>query len=416
MKNMIKENLDKPELLEKLYREDSELFAAEFNSVYPDISQNLLAKAWHERLSFDQEAAAPVRRKDLFLLMLGIIIAATIAKLPEIFSLDPEFFYPRNSGFIVFPLLTAYFAWKSRLPVFPKIFIALTTLLCILFINLAFNQDIRNTQTLLLSCIHIPLVLWALLGVAYTGGEDPGGDRRLSYLRYNGDFIVMISVILLASIIFAAISFQLFRMIGWDADKIFSQYILICGLAASPIVATFVIETNNQVVSKVSPVIARIFSPLALITVFIYLLAMISKGSDPFLDRNFLIVFNLLLIGVMAIILFSVAEASRSPKRRIEKTVLFLLSTVTVAVNCIALSAILFRINEWGITPNKAAVLGANILFLINLLIISFRLFQSLRKGAGLETVSESISRFLPVYAVWAIIVAFVFPFVFSFD
>ncbi|MEX2568811.1 MAG: hypothetical protein WD431_22910, partial [Cyclobacteriaceae bacterium] len=45
-------------------------------------------------------------------------------------------------------------------------------------------------------------------------------------------------------------------------------------------------------------------------------------------------------------------------RQKRELWVLLLLSAVTIIVNGITLSAILFRISEWGITPNRAAVLG----------------------------------------------------------
>ncbi|MBK6507162.1 MAG: hypothetical protein IPG02_16260 [Ignavibacteria bacterium] len=69
--------------------------------------------------------------------------------------------------------------------------------------------------------------------------------------------------------------------------NLYTEYLIICGLAALPIVANYVLQNNNQVVSKVSPVIARIFSPIVLVTVFIYLLAMISKGKDPLYGQRF---------------------------------------------------------------------------------------------------------------------------------
>jgi hypothetical protein len=60
-------------------------------------------------------------------------------------------------------------------------------------------------------------------------------------------------------------------------------------------------------------------------------------------------------------------------------------------------------------------VLGGNLLFLANLVFITFHLWKSLKKGTGIETVSISIARFLPVYSLWAVIVAFIFPIIFGF-
>jgi NADH:ubiquinone oxidoreductase subunit K len=117
----------------------------------------------------------------------------------------------------------------------------------------------------------------------------------------------------------------------------------------------------------------------------------------------------------MAIIFFSVAETSKTTKSLMEIWVLFLLSIVTVIVNGIALSAILFRISEWGITPNRAAVLGSNTLILVNLLLVTVQLFKVLSKKADKNRVGKVITLYLPVYCLWAAIVTFLFPFVFGF-
>ena len=146
-----------------------------------------------------------------------------------------------------------------------------------------------------------------------------------------------------------------------------------------------------------------------------YLIAIFVSGKNPYNDREFLMVFNFLLIGVMAIILFSVAETFKKNENRTGSFILFALSIVTVIVNGIALSAILFRISEWGITPNRLAVLGANILMLANLLIITFKLFKNISKKTDISEVENSIAMFLPVYILWVMIVTFIFPLIFQF-
>jgi hypothetical protein len=96
------------------------------------------------------------------------------------------------------------------------------------------------------------------------------------------------------------------------------------------------------------------------------------------------------------------------------------LALVTIVVNGIALSAIFFRISEWGMTPNRFAVMGANILILINLCIVAFRLSRYSSANAEVSdtrklSVENAISNFLPVYIAWAAIVIFIFPFLFQF-
>jgi hypothetical protein len=109
-----------------------------------------------------------------------------------------------------------------------------------------------------------------------------------------------------------------------------------------------------------------------------------------------------------------VAERSKA-KSQAEIWILFLLSIVTIVVNGIALSAIVFRIAEWGITPNRAAVLGGNVLILINLLLVTAQLFRVISKNADLNIVGTTIARYLPVYFIWTVIVTFLFPLIFGF-
>jgi hypothetical protein len=126
-------------------------------------------------------------------------------------------------------------------------------------------------------------------------------------------------------------------------------------------------------------------------------------------------VFNGLLVGVMAIIFFSVAETRNTQRYAWENWVLLFLSVLTIVVNGIALSAIVFRISEWGFTPNRAAVLGGNILILANLLLVTARLFKVLTKKEDISVVAKVITFYLPVYFIWVTIVTFIFPFLFGF-
>jgi hypothetical protein len=84
--------------------------------------------------------------------------------------------------------------------------------------------------------------------------------------------------------------------------------------------------------------------------------------------------------------------------------------------NAVALSAISFRLVEFGFTPNRLAVLGSNALILVNLFGVCRQLFRWVRDQADLQDVEASMTRFLPIYAIWAALVSFIFPFVFSFQ
>jgi hypothetical protein len=225
----------------------------------------------------------------------------------------------------------------------------------------------------------------------------------------------MAALIVIAGGILTGVTIGLFSLIGLEIQKFYFEYVVIFGAAALPIVGTYLTQTNPQIVNKISPLIAKIFSPLVLITLMAYLVAIMVSGKDLYNDREFLLTFNALLIGVMAIIFFSVAGTSRPTMNYIETFILFLLSILTVIVNGIALSAILFRISEWGFSPNRIAVLGGNILMLVNLVLVTIRLLNALRKKNDKTEVGAAIALFLPVYAIWALFVIFFLPLIFNF-
>jgi fumarate reductase subunit C len=413
MQDQIRTDLHNPRQLEKLYREDKRAFKGAFDALYPELQDQEVARFWHERLHYGSEELSRASGQELAFVVIASLVAGLIAKLPDILGLDKEFFYSRNIGFIVFPLLTAYFAWKNRLQPGQLASIGGATLLGLVYIN--FLPD-NKSDTLLLACIHLPFLLWAMLGFAFTGDRPGDYERRLDFLRYNGELVVMATVIGIAGGLLSGITLGLFSLIGLDIENFYFNNVVIFGLAAVPVVGTYLTRANPHLVSRVSPVIARIFSPLVLVMLLAYLAAIIFSGKNPYNNREFLLVFNALLIGVMAIIFFSVAGSEEAARNRTETLVLFLLSAVTIIVNGIALSAILFRISEWGVTPNRIAVLGGNLLILVHLLLVTVRLFRALAKGAGSGEVGKSIASYLPVYALWAVVVVFIFPLLFGFN
>ena len=413
MIEQIKSSLDNPNQLEKLYRDNKTAFKKEFNSIYSEIKESPAAQIWNERLNFESDEISWGTKNELIFIIFASIIAGFIAKLPQFFGITEEFYYQRNIAFVVFPLLAVYFVWKQNTSIKRVAIASISILVSVLYINILPNNN--QSDTLILACLHLPLFLWAVLGFTYLSDDVKNNQRRLEFLRYNGDLVVMTTIILLAGGLFSALTINLFSLIDIHIEEFYFRNIAIWGLAASPIVGTYLVQTNPQLVNKVSPVIAKIFTPFVLVTLAAYLVAVIYTGKDPYNDREFLLIFNMLLIGVMAITFFSIAESSKTSGSKITTLMLFALSLVTIIVNGIALSAIVFRISEWGITPNRLAVLGSNILILLNLLYMSYRLFKSVKDKNEIENVGNSIAFFLPLYSLWTMIVTFLFPLVFNF-
>jgi hypothetical protein len=414
MQQKILNSLQDPDQLEKLYRSNSDVFVKAFDSIYPKIEENKLAQYWHARLNYERSEISWGTKNDWIFIILASLIAGLIAKIPAIFQIKPELFYTRNIGFVVFPALAGYFIWKRDISLPRILFTSAAFIIAAVYINLL--PDLPNNSTIILACLHLPFLLWALLGINYVGDEWGNDARRLDFLRFNGDFLILSGILVIAGALFTAIVIGLFKAIGIKIENFYFDYLAVFAGAALPIISTFMTQSNPSLVNKVSPVVAKITSPLVLLMLIIYLGAVLFSDKDPYNDRNFLLVFNLLLIGVMAIILFSLAETSKDQENQWSLMISFAIAVITMGVNGIAFTAILFRISEWGITPNRLAILGANFLMLANLIFIGYRLFNQLVRKDENSRVENAIASFLPIYILWAMVVVFVFSLLFKFE
>lgn len=408
------DNLENPIALEQLYQSDKKRFIHSFEEVNKKFSHHLSVQIWHERLNRKSDGIGlTIKKEDVLFLGVASIIAGFIAKIPNLFGLIEDEYYARNFSFIVAPFLVIFFSRKNHLALKQIAIPLILIFLSALYINIL--PKIESNNSLILACIHLPIFLWAVIGYTFIGGDIKNNSLKIDYIKFNGDFLVMSALLVLAGGIFSGITLGLFNLIEVKIEEFYFNYVAIWGLSSIPLIATYLVQTNPSLVNKISPVIAKIFTPLVFITVLAFLITLLYTGKNIYSDRNFLLIFNVLLIGVMAIILFSVTEATKNESNKMIVLTLFMLSTLTVVVNGIALSAILFRLSEFGITPNRVAVLGANLLIFINLILVSLKLYQVVSKKESVEKVGLIIAGFIPYYSIWAFLVTFLFPILFQY-
>ena len=412
MKNEILQSINKPAQLEQLYRKDKLAFKQAFNLVFAEHKENLQLQFWDTRLNYKEENLFLGSQREIGLVVALAIIAGLIANIANLPKINIELFFTRNAAFIIIPFLTAYFTFKQQLSFRIKIIVSLIIIFLACYVNLL--PDNSQSSTINLVYIHIPILLWSILGYAYLGNEFLSKEKRINFLKFNGDLLIMSVIILLSCILFTVITFGLFNLIGIKIENFYVQYIAIWGIGAIPIIATYLVYNNPNLINRISPLIAKIFTPLVFINLFIYLVTLIYMGKYPHNDRNLLLVYNLLLVAVLALIFFSIAENKISKENYFSALLLFGLSLLTIIINGIALSAIIFRIWEFGITPNRIAVLGGNILIFINLIMVFFDLLKVVSKKSDSLKVEDSIAKYLPVYAVWVAVVVLIIPILFS--
>jgi hypothetical protein len=416
MKEKIKEHINDPEKLEQLYHDDNNAFKSGFEEVYPEIEKSELSRYWKIRLDYNNlpENKKYTNLADILILISSCLITGVLIKIPFIFNIQmTEIFYTKNAGIIVFSGLTLYVTWTNKVFELKRHLPLLVTILILtVYVNLL--PAVTDSDSINLVYIHLLLLMWSIFGLVYIDFNIKDKIRLIEFIRYNGDLAILMAIIVITGGILTGITIGLFEAIGIKIENFYMENIVIVGAVSVPIVATYIIKNYTVLTNKLAPIIANIFSPLVLLTAIIFLVALAISGKNPYSDRNFLLIFNIMLLGVMAVIVFSISETSALRKQKFNELILFILSIITVIIDLIALSAIFYRLGTFGITPNRFAVLGSNILILGNLVLLIIDLYRVNFKKALIREVDLTIAKYLPVYLVWILFVVFAFPVIFG--
>jgi hypothetical protein len=155
--------LDHPDQLEDLYRTQPAAFRKAMASLDPDSLSHPVVLTWKARLEYGQRDATWGTRREWIAVLMLSLVAGLLAKLPDFLPLDAERYYPRNLSFIAMAMLSVYFAWKHTLPLLHWMGLAAVLGLSAVYINLLPGGD--DSDTLILACLHMPLILWATAGL-----------------------------------------------------------------------------------------------------------------------------------------------------------------------------------------------------------------------------------------------------------
>jgi hypothetical protein len=350
---------------------------------------------------------------------LALAVAAGVAtKIPALFGIDfadSGTFYPLNLSFFTLPFVAAYFAWDRSLPRSSVIPLTAAFALTAIVVNAFPFPSSPQADTEILTIIHLPIALWLVVGVAYVGGRWRGSDRRMDFVRFTGELFIYYVLIALGGGVLIGLTFGLFQAIGIDVEPLVESWILPVGVAGAAVVATWLVEAKQSVVENMAPVLTRVFAPLFTLVLVAFLLTMLWTGRGIDVEREILIAFDLLLVVVFGLLLYSVsARDPLEPPGPLDWINLTLVGTALV-VDVLALWAIATRISDFGFTPNRVAALGENVVLLVNLAVSALIYARFLRGEVAFSRLWDWQTSYLYVFAAWAAAVALLFPPLFGF-
>ncbi|HZI73772.1 MAG TPA: hypothetical protein VFD73_07035, partial [Gemmatimonadales bacterium] len=317
-------------------------------------------------------------------------------------------FYARNLSLFVLPVLTAYFIWKRGLETGTVRWLGLALVAALAFANIYPFTSGGSSERL--TALHLPIALWLVVGIAYAGGRWSQAAGRMDFVRFTGELFIYYVLIALGGGVFTGFMAMIFRAIGINAEPFFQSWLLPCGAAGAFVVASWLVEAKQSVIENMAPVLTRLFTPLfaALLITFLATVVWTGRGID--IQRNVLIGFDLLLVVVLGLLLYSISARDPQSPPSIFDVLQVVLLVSALLVDAVALWAIAARISEFGFTPNRVAALGENVILLVNLAWSAALYLRFLRRRGAFSALEQWQTDYLPVYAIWAALVAIAFP------
>ena len=354
-----------------------------------------------------------------FIVVIALAVAAGLAiKVPEAFGYrldgDDGGLYVRNLSLFVLPMLAGYFAWKRGLGRSTSLWLVLSFLAAAVFANVyPFKPD---SHTELLTALHLPFSLWLVVGFAYVGGRWRSAEGRTDFVRFTGELFIYYVLIALGGGVFSLLTWGMFEVINVEVADLIVEWLLPCGAMGAVLVGAWLVERRQSVVQNIAPMLSRVFTPLFAVMLSIFLVAMLVTGEWTDLDRDILIAFDVMLALVLGLLLFSVSAGDSPDRPGLFDALQMLLVVAAILADIMALAAITGRISEFGFSPNRTAALGGNLVLLGNLAWSAWLYGRFLWGRGPFSALVQWQINYLPIFAVWAVVVVIVFPMLFGFS
>jgi hypothetical protein len=312
-------------------------------------------------------------------------------------------------------VLSGYFAWKRGLFGSATLrWLGAALVAAAVFSNAYPFEPGGSTEAL--TALHLPIALWvAVIGAAYVGGRWRESAGRMDFIRFSGELFIYYVLIALGGGVLMVFSALIFQAIGVDIEPLFESWVLPCGAAGAVIIASWLVEAKKSVIENMAPVLTRLFTPLFAIMLLAFLGTMLWTGAGINIEREVLIAFDLLLVLVLALVLYTISARDPQSGPGAFDVVQVVLIASALAADAVALQAIGARISEFGFTPNRVAALGMNLILLVNLAWSAVLYVRFLGARSTFSAIERWQTGYVPVYALWAALVVIAFPPLFGF-
>ena len=350
---------------------------------------------------------------EAFVFAAAAAVAIQVARLAAGFPDEEPAWFARNLGLFVLPFLAAYFARGRQLDVRAWVLMATPFVLLALVINLyPYDADSSTEQ---LVALHLPVVLWFVIGYPYMGGTIRSHQQRMDYVRFTGEWFIYYVLIALGGGVLMGLTAGILEPTGVDVDKV-AEWVLPSGAAGAVVVAAWLVESKQRVVENMAPVLTMLFTPLFAVMLVCSAVVYAVTGLGDAFDRDLVSIFDALLVVVLALVLYGMSAREPSASPQWMDWIQLIAVASALLLDLMVLGAMIARIGDLGFTPNRTAAVGLNLVLLVNLVGAAWLSGRFLRGRVRFHQLERWQTAYLPVFALWATAVVVILPPLFGFD
>jgi len=273
--------------------------------------------------------------------------------------------------------------------------------------------------------LHLPVAAWAAIGIGLSLKERDPYRQGYAYMVKSLEVVLAGGIFFGMIGIFLALTGGIFSVLGVTIPESVLVTAAAGGIGFVPVIAVAVTylpsyKPAEQNLSggliRILKIVSSLLLPLALGVLAIYIAWFIpSYFWRPFQDRNVLIIYNATILSILVLTVIVVAgpeSDSACNNDRLMYCAVFALCSLTLLLNGYALSAILYRTTAYGLSPNRYACLGWNVITLTMELAAIASLLKN-RSKPWRPALRETLSRSSLLAVGWTCWVVFILPVVF---
>lgn len=350
---------------------------------------------------------------EALLFAVGAAVAVQLARLLAGFPDEAPTWLFRNAGLLVLPFLAAWFARRRQLARRQWLVASGAFAAAALVVNV-YPYDHESTTEALVA-LALPVALWVVVAFTYMGGALRSHDRRMDFVRFTGEWFIYYALIALGGGVLMGLTLAILEPTGVNPDTV-AAWVMPSGAAGAVVVAAWLVEWKQRVVENMAPVLTMLFTPLFALMLALAAVAYAATGLGEAFDRELVGVFDALMVVVLGLVLYGLSAREASPAPGWMDRIQLVAVAGALVLDVMVLASMAARIGDLGLTPNRVAALGLNVVLAVNLAGAAWLSIRFLTGHARVHRLERWQTSYLPVFAVFAAAIVVVLPPAFGFS